>query len=135
MAKIMWIHGPKRNPPPKIPASTKVHVKSKADQLIETVLKPRHIEPPPENINFNYIVDIYSKWHGCYFYLCSKYSCPGPGALSPSFEDRFARLEYIGPDRFNLAFKRHTSQWVEIFSDLSLDECLKEIEAGNFFVP
>lgn len=55
--------------------------------------------------------------------------------MSPSFEDKFARLEYTGLDRFNLAFKRHTGQWVEIFTDLTLAECLEEIEAGNFFVP
>ena len=120
---------------PKVSDITKAQITSTADRLIETVLKPKYIQPPPEDTDFNYLVDIYSKWHSRYFYLCSKYNCPGPNALSPSFEDRFARLEYVGPDLFNLAFKRHTGQWVEIYSLMSLDECLKEIEDGNFFVP
>jgi len=135
MARKIWMPRTKRSPASKVPDTTKVHVKSRADNLIETVLKPRHIEPPPENTDFNYVTDIYSKWHGRYIYLCSKYNCSGPNALSPSFEDKFARLEDAGPDLFNLAFKRHTGQWIEIFSGMSLDECLKEIEAGNFFVP
>ena len=116
MAKKVWMPGTKRSPAPKVPDSTKLHVKSRADRLIETVLKPRYIEPPPENSDLNYLADIYSNWHGRYFYLCSKYNCPAPNAMSPSFEDKFARLEYTGPDCFNLAFKRHTDQWVEIFS-------------------
>ena len=72
MAKKMWAPIEKRGPGPKVPDTTKAQVKSKTDHLIETVLKPRHVEPPPENSDFNYLADIYSKWHSRYFYLCSK---------------------------------------------------------------
>jgi hypothetical protein len=129
------MYKPRKKISTKIPESTKAQVKARADTLVEKVLKPKYIEPPPKNSDFNYLVDIFTKWHGNYFYFCSRYNCPSPRALSPSFEDKFARLEYSGPDRFNLAFKRHTGQWVDIYPGLSLEECFHEIEDGTFFFP
>jgi hypothetical protein len=60
---------------------------------------------------------------------------PGPRALSPFFESRFARLQYAGDDRFHLAYFRHTGQWWEVMQLLSLEECLDEIRAGGLFTP
>ena len=107
-----------------MPEALKREVETKANALVESVLKPRHVKEPEPDPQFNYIVDIYTKWYRSYFYFCSRYACPGPYALSPFFEDKFARMEYIGSGRFNVAFMRHTGQWVEIFTDLTLDECL-----------
>ncbi len=135
MAKKIWMYKPRKKPTPKVPELTKSHVEIIADALIQDVLKPKYVEPPPQNSDHNYLVDIFSKWYRNYFYFCSKYNCPSPRALSPSFEDKFARLEYVGPDRFNLAYMRHTGQWVEIYSGLSLEECLNEIEEGVHFLP
>ena len=135
MAKRMRMPKPKKKHVPKAPELIKAQVKSKAAALIENVLKLKYIEPPPKDNDFNYLVDIFSKWHGRYFYFCSRYNCPSPRAMSPSFEDKFARLEYVGHDLFNLAYKRHTGQWIEIFFDLSLKECFSEIEEGVHFIP
>jgi hypothetical protein len=118
-----------------VPESVKARVKEKADHLIESVLKPEHIKPPPENTRFNYIVDIYSKWYHSYFYFCATYRCPPPNAISEFFESRFARLEYTGNERFSLSYMRHTEQWVEIFTDLTLDECLESIRNEPHYLP
>ena len=134
MAQYTWAPAKKRSSP-KVTDSIKSEVKSRSDELIENVLKPKYIKPPSQNNDLNYLVDIFSKWHGRYFYFCSRYNCPSPRAMSPSFEDKFARLEYVGHDLFNLAYMRHTGQWAEIFSDLSLEECLSEIEEGIHFMP
>ena len=134
MAKV-WINKPKKKFSPKVPESIKSQIKARADTSVEKVLKPKYIEPPPKNSDFNYLVDMFTKWYRNYFYFCSRYNCPSPRALSPSFEDKFARLEYGGPDIFNLAFKRNTGQWVEIYSELSLEECLHEIAEGPHFIP
>jgi hypothetical protein len=110
-------------------------LEKKAEALVETVLKPTHIEPPPEDTRFNYIGDIYTKWYRSYFYFCAKYHSPGPNAISPFFETKFARLEYIGNGHFNLSFMRHTGKWVEIYTDLSVDECLSAVKDDPFFHP
>ena len=54
---------------------------------------------------------------------------------SPFFESRFARLQYAGDERFNLAYFRPTGQWWEVAQLLPLQECLSRIEAGGLFTP
>lgn len=134
-SKKRWVYDPPKPPKPKVPEFLKKEIKNKADELITSVLKPKHIEPPPEDAQFNYLVDIFSKWYRSYFYFCSKRNCPFPNAISPSFENRFARMEYIGENRFNLAYMRHTGQWWTIYQDLSLEECLESIQNEPHFIP
>lgn len=118
-----------------MPDALKREVDAKARGLIESMLKPEHIKPPPEDDRFNYLVDLSTKWHGSYFYFCATYCSPGPTAISPSFEVRFARLAYGGGDRFNLAYMRYTGQWVELYAGLSVDECLAAIRDQPHFLP
>jgi len=110
-------------------------VERRSQELIDLILKPRYIQPPPPKAELNYLVDLYAKWHGPFFYFCSRYCSAGPRALSPFFESRFARLQYAGDDRFNLAYFRHTGRWEEVAQLLSLEECLSWIEDGNIFSP
>jgi hypothetical protein len=132
----MWVYSP---PKPKGTDVAKVELEAKATELINTVLKPEHVKPPPKNAKWNYIVDIYTKWHSNYFYFCAKYACPSPNAMSPYFETAFARLEYSGgvggQSRFNLSYMRHTGKWWEIRHGLSLEQCLAEIREGGLFQP
>jgi hypothetical protein len=117
-----------------VPADIQHEVERRAQTLIDSTLKPR-IPPPPKKARFNYLVDIYTRWRGPFFYFCSRYCSPGPRALSPFFESKFARLQYAGDERFNLAYFRHTGQWWEVAQLLSLEECLSRIEAGGLFTP
>jgi hypothetical protein len=130
-----WIYSPPKPPRANAPDTIKRKVTDKATEVIEGILKPKHIKPPSDDNTFNYIVDIYSKWHQNYFYFIAKYSCPGPNAISPFFESKFARMQYIGNEHFNLSYMRHTGQWFEIYPDLSIDECLKAIAEEPHFLP
>ena len=131
--------GPRNPRPAKKTASTDASIKKEveiqAKKLIDTVLKPKHIRPPEEAGNYNHITDIGGKWHRNYFYFYSTYACPGPNALSPSFESKFARMEYLGMNRFALSFMRHTGEWVGLYDSLSLNECMKAIQDDSWFVP
>jgi hypothetical protein len=118
-----------------VTASLKAEVETKAKDLIDNVLKPKHVLPPPDEAQFNYITDIGAKWHRNYFYLFSTYICSGPNALSPTFESKFARMEPVSGDRFALYFMRHTGEWVGLYDAISVDECLKAIQDDPWFVP
>ena len=118
-----------------VTASLKAEVETKAKDLIDNVLKPEHVLPPPVEAQFNYITDIGAKWHRNYFYFFAIYACPGPNALSPTFESKFARMEALGDGKFALYFMRHTDEWVGIFDALSVDECMKAIQDDPWFVP
>lgn len=128
-----WVYRAPRNP--KAPEAMQAIIATKATQLVDQVLKPTYIQPPPEKARFNYIVDIYTKWHGAYFYFCAKYCCPSPNALSPFFDVSFTRLRYLGSDAFNLAYMRHTGRWVEVYHSVTLDECMSAIRDDPLFHP
>ena len=130
-----WVYNPQKASSSKPSESVKAEVETKANELIESFLKPTFIKPPPEDDRFNYLVDITSKWYRNYFYFCSRYCSPGPNAISPYFDDKFARLEYAGVNSYNLAFMRHTGQWQELHFELSLEECLQAIQSEPFFHP
>ncbi|MEB3309181.1 MAG: hypothetical protein VKJ02_03030, partial [Snowella sp.] len=83
----------------------------------------------------SHIFRIGSKWYRCYFYICGTYNCPSPRAIAPSFEAKFTRLEYVAPDKFNLAYFRHTGQWWEVDRDLTLEQALTEIKTNLIYHP
>ena len=119
-----------------VTASLKIEVETKAKELIDEFLKPTHVLPPKKNEQFNYITDIRAKWFRNYFYFFSIYACPGPNALSPTFESMFARMEPLGDGTFALYFMRCTGkEWVCVFDALSVDECMKAIQDDAWFVP
>jgi hypothetical protein len=131
-----WDIQPHKKPKTPLSASLKAEVETKATVLIEDVLKPKHVLPPPKDGQFNYIIDIGAKWYRNYFYFLSTYACPGPNALSPTFESKFARLEHLGNGKFALYAMRYTGkEWVGILDEFSVDECMKAIQDDPWFVP
>jgi hypothetical protein len=111
----------------------KADADAKATKLVESVLKPKYVQPPPENPQFNYVIDVWTKWIGGALYFGATYACPGPNAISPSFEVKFARMEHLGGGRFALSYMRHTEKWFKLFPSLTVDECLEAIENGWHF--
>ena len=53
-----WIFSPEMKLKSSLPGTVKDEVDTKAKALIETVLKPKHVQPPPEGSESNYITDI-----------------------------------------------------------------------------
>jgi hypothetical protein len=120
---------------PKVPEDLKLELQEKADQFLESYLKPTFLRPPPTDPTWNYIVEIFNKWHQRFFFFCSKYRCVHEECISEFFESRFTRLEYVGNRKFNVAYMRHTGQWWEILEELSLDECFDEIREQELLHP
>lgn len=130
-----WYYNPPKPPKPKVPESTKSDIKKIADEFVESFLKPECIKPEPRDKRFNYLVDIFTKWWRNYFYFYAKYCSPGPHAISPFFEEGFTRLEFVSEDNFKLSYMRHTGQWWEVFTNLSLEECLETMREMPIFTP
>jgi len=135
MAKSKTQYTWARAKPAKVPDALRSEVTEKAKALIEEHIRPEHVKPPPKNPRFNYVEDIFTKWHGRYFYFMAKYACPGPDRISPFFEIGFARLEYIGGNRFDLAYFRHTGKWWPVFSAMTLDDALDLVRSEGLFNP
>jgi hypothetical protein len=131
----VWMYCPPKPKKPQVPDGLKAEVSSKSRTLIDEHLKTAHVKPPPKNPEFNYIIDLFTRWYQSYFYFCATYACPHPDAISPTFESRFARMGYEGDGKFNLAYMRHTGQWWEIYSGLTMDECLTAVRDEPHFIP
>ncbi len=128
-----WAMYPRKTSSSPLPEALKREVTTRAQEMIETVLKPRYIQPPPENPQFNYIVDIYGKWYRKAFYFCAQYHVPHPNATEPDFEAKFARMQYAEKQLFHLSFMRYTGQWIQLYTDLTLDECLETVRDDPYF--
>jgi hypothetical protein len=104
----------------------KQEVTEGATELIETVLRPRHVQPPKDD-SLGYITDITTKWVGstCYFVSTNR---------SPASETKFARLEYVGDGKFTLSFKGHMG-WSQLYEGLTVDECMTVIRDDPWFQP
>ena len=128
---------PSRKPRSKIPDALKSEITQKANELLESKLKPWKLEVDQhaKEHGFNYAIDLYITWWRNYLYFCTRYRCPGPNALVDYFESRFTRIEYVGGRRFNLSYMRHTGKWCEVYQRLPPEECLKAIEAEEIFWP
>jgi hypothetical protein len=128
-----WMRASSKSSKPSVPEKIKTDLETQAAKLVEEVLTPKYIQPPPAEPRFNYPVKVWTKWNKCFFYFTSTWACPFPDAIEPTFEAPFARLEYTAAGRFNLAYFRHTGKWFEIFQGLTIGECLKLIsEDGPF---
>lgn len=69
--KKVWMKVPPKSPKPKVPEYLKSVVKAKADEFVESFLKPHSIKVPPKDYQWNYPVDVFTKWHQSNFYFCS----------------------------------------------------------------
>lgn len=134
-ARKIWTLAPPKRKQVDVPDALRTEVEAKATDLIDNVLKPKHVKPACKDEKLNYVIDMAGKWHRRYFYFFSTYACPGPTAISPTFESKFARLEYLGDSKFTLSFMRHTGAWVELLCGVLLDECLRAVRDDPWFQP
>lgn len=129
-----WVRAPRRAKAPEMSAAFKAEVSAAAQAVIDE-WKPRYVKEPPKDQRFNYIVDLYAKWHGKSLNFCATYACPGPTAISPSFEARFTRLEYVGGRQFNIAYMRHTEKWLTVEYARPLEECMETLRDDAWYHP
>jgi len=135
MAKKIRQRACTRMNPKTVPDSVKRELSRKAEMLVKDHLAPLHVKPAPNEPKFNYIVDILTKWRGRYFYFIAKYATPEAEPTKSFFEYGFARLEFTGDGRFDLAYFRHTGKWWPLFTDLSLDQALESVRSDGLFMP
>ena len=107
--KKTWAYSPPRKSKPKVSDEIKQAPQEKGEEIVEKILKSEYLKPVPGQLTINHLIDFYAKWYRNYFYFCSKYKCP-PEAYSSFFESKFARTEYIGNNKFELSYMRHTGQ-------------------------
>ena len=118
----------------RIPKEEKVAVAQACQQHIDDFLKPRFLsEVRPTK--FNYPVDILGKWRGSAFTFFQRYRSGYPQNLGEEFDAPFARLDWIGPTRFDLMWYRHTGKWHRLHQGLSLQRAMATLKADGLLHP
>ncbi|MDB5307850.1 MAG: hypothetical protein JWO38_2052 [Gemmataceae bacterium] len=56
-----WVYSPASDPKAAVTDTIKAEVERKAKDLIDTVLRPRHVKPPPKKEEFNYLIGLGTK--------------------------------------------------------------------------
>ena len=66
-----------------------------------------------------------SRWHGNRYRFIQHYRSDRPDAIQPEFDAPFARLDWIAPRLFNVAWHRHTGEWRILFERVTLEQALQ----------
>jgi hypothetical protein len=77
------------------------------ENFIATVLKPRFL-PAIRPSAFNYVIDIHGEWRAGRYRFMQRYRSGHPGTAGQEFDAPFARIDRMGPDRFDIHWMRHT---------------------------
>ncbi len=102
--------------------------------FIADVLKRRFL-PAVRPTEFNYPIAIHGEWHGDRYRFLRRYRSDDPRSGEPEFDARFARLDHVSRDLFDLSWHRHTGERVRHFPRVSLAAALHLIETGTYFEP
>ena len=128
-----WVWAPTNIPPKcKLSKWQKEGLRAEADRFVAEFYRAG-IKAPPKKPQSNYIVGYSTKWHGSYLQFIAHYLCPGPNALSPSFEIAFARLGYFTSDSWNIWARRHNDEWMVLGRRMTLKECFREMRSNPWF--
>ena len=112
----------------------KISVTAACEHLITNFMKPRFLsEIRPTQ--FNYPVDILGKWRGAQYRFIQRYRSGFADNLGEEFDAPFARLDWIGRNRFDIQWHRHTGQWFPLYNGLTLVEAIAAIKADGHLHP
>jgi hypothetical protein len=50
-----------------------------------------------------------------------------------SLKKKLEQLQYAGNRRFHLSFMRYTGQWIQLYTDLTVDECIETVRDDPYF--
>src|ERR1039457_3241275 len=134
MTRGQWVYAGARGGGGKLSVAEKLVITAECEKLIASVLIPRFL-PEIRPTEFNYPIAIYGKWHGNKYRFITRFRSDHPNSIRPEFEAPFARLEYVGRDRFDVSCYRHTGEWFRLLEALSLTEALDMLQRDGHFPP
>ena len=97
-------------------------------------MKPRFLSEI-QPTQFNYPVDILGKWRGARYRFIQRYRSGFADNLGEEFDAPFARLDWIGRNRFDIQWHRHNGPWFRLHNGLTLVEAIAAIKADGHLHP
>ncbi len=117
-----WVHIQEKAAKKKVTDEIKEKITNFFNPLVEEYREQiKNIVP---NKEYPYAIEVYTKWVQSYFYFGCVLKLDFENRIADKVDDKFARLEFVDNNLFNIAYKRHTGSWFQIATNLSLEEAL-----------
>jgi hypothetical protein len=129
-----WVWGRSASAAYALDAAEKAKITAACEKVIADALIPRFL-PKITPSDFNYPISISGRWHGKSYRFVTRYRSGFPENLGEEFDSPFARIEFVGPDRFDLGWFRHTGKWHTLERSITLARALGEISRGEVLAP
>lgn len=104
------------------------------EAFIRKVLIPRFL-PEIRPTQWNYVIDIHGAWAGGRYRLMQRYRSGMEHNRGEEFDAPFARIDRVGPDRFDIYWMRHTGKWWRVHVGVTLAEALRILETDEVLHP
>ena len=124
MVKKVWMNAVKKPRPAKPSEVEKRAIVAACDAFIRDVLKPRFL-PEIRPTEFNYCIDIFGEWRAGRYRFMQRYRSDAPNRIRDEFETPFVRIDYLGPDNFDIYWMRHNDQWHPVFHGVTLKQAFE----------
>ena len=104
------------------------------DSFVRKVLNPRFlVEIRPTE--WNDVVDLSGSWAGGRYRFMQRYRSGMEHNRGGEFDAPFARLDRVGPNRFDVHWMRHTGKWWRLHAGLSLEQAFRVLETDQILHP
>ena len=104
------------------------------EAFIRDVLRPRFL-PEIRPTEWNYVIDIHGAWAAGRYRFMQRYKSGMAHNLGEEFDAAFARIDRVGPDRFDIYWMRHTGKWWRLHTGVTLGEALHILETDGVLHP
>ncbi|MBY5353537.1 hypothetical protein HFO94_08275 [Rhizobium leguminosarum] len=131
--KRQWIRTRSEKPAPADNLEKQAIIAA-CEAFIRAVLKPRFL-PEIRPTEWNYVVDIRGSWTGNRYRFMQRYRSGFENNRGEEFDAPFARIDRMGPDRFDIYWMRHTGKWWRLHSGVTLAEALRILETDGVLHP
>jgi hypothetical protein len=132
MKPKVWVASPPR--PARATDAEKLRIVTACEAFIRDVLKPRFL-PRIKPTKWNYPVDIRGVWAGGRYRFIQRYRSGMEHNRGEEFDAPFARIDRMGPDRFDIHWMRHTGKWWRLYTGVTLAEALRILETDGILHP
>jgi hypothetical protein len=123
---------PARPQPPD--ADEKQMIIMACEKFIADVLIPRFL-PEITPTKWNYAIDIHGAWAAGRYRFAQRFRSGMADNLGEEFDAPFARLDRMGPDRFDIYWMRHTGKWWRLHVGVTFAEALHILETDGVLHP
>jgi hypothetical protein len=126
-----WMQKTRPKPPDE---AEKKRILAACESFIADVLKPRFLrEIRPTQ--WNYVIDIRGAWAAGRYRVMQRYRSGMEHNQGEEFDAPFARIDCVGPDRFDIYWMRHTGKWWRLHAGVTLAEALQILESDGLLHP